>query len=57
MDRKLLQYLVEYLVEEGKAHGCALPPCRIASRYPGSGAAALPADGDAQRKAAAFVMQ
>ena len=26
MDRKLLQYLVEYLVEEGKAHGCALPP-------------------------------
>lgn len=28
MDRKLLQYLVEYLVEEGKAHGCALPPRR-----------------------------
>ena len=26
MDRKLLQYLVECLVEEGKAHGCALPP-------------------------------
>lgn len=26
MDRKPLQYLVEYLVEEGKAHGCSLPP-------------------------------
>lgn len=26
MDRKLLQYLVEYLVKESEAHGCALPP-------------------------------
>lgn len=25
MDRKLLQYLVEYLVKESEAHGCALP--------------------------------
>ena len=26
MDRKLLQYLVEYLVEESELHRCALPP-------------------------------
>lgn len=26
MDRKLLQYLVEYLVKESEVHGCALPP-------------------------------
>ena len=35
MDRKLLQYLVEYLVKESEAHGCALPPAAADAAHDG----------------------
>ena len=41
MDRKLLQYLVEFLVEEGKAHGCALPPAGGRKDFSGTPLAGL----------------